>query len=162
MQTKFNYDNWVKMYSNVAMAMNLIIIYWFLTCSSGKLWSMKNKFLETPCISSNTVTVLWFSNSGYIAGTISRAISGLMRCCTLSTSQCIPLLSIRSNSDTSRSYSLASLYTDVEGRSCWWSPVGSNIPYYNGSQTFYCVWYSWNSYTNVCSPQKKKTWKCST
>lgn len=134
MQIEFIYDNWEKKYSNnIDMATNFIRIDRFLTCSSGKLWWMKNKLLETPCISSNTVTVLWFSNSGYIAGTISRAISGLMRCCTLSTSQCISLLSIRSNSDTSRLYSLASLYTDVEGRSCWWSPVGSNIPYCKGS-----------------------------
>lgn len=148
-------------FNNVAMALNWIRIYRFLTCSSGKLWSMKNKLFETPCISSNTVTVLWFNSSGYIAGTISRAISGLMRCCTLSTSQCIPLLSIRSNSDTSRSYSLASLYTDVEGRSCWWSPVGSNTPCCNGSLTF-CVWYFLKQLHKCLVPTEKELGKCST
>jgi hypothetical protein len=76
----------------------------------------------------------------------------------LSTSQCIPLLSIRSNSDTSRLYSSASLYTDVEGRSCRWSPVSSNTPYCNCYRTFY-VWYLMKQLHKCLNPHRKRTRK---
>lgn len=58
-----------------------------------------------------------------MAGTISSAISGLIRCWTFNTSQCILFFNIRSKREISKLKSRASLYTAGEGRNCLWSPA---------------------------------------
>mgnify|MGYP007063935823 CR=1 FL=1 len=90
---------------------------------SGKLWVMKNKLFETPRILGKSKTEGWFCNSEYMFGTMSFTISGLIRCWTFKTSQCIPLRTILSNNDISYLNRHASLKAPIDGFSCWWSPA---------------------------------------